>query len=205
MVSWWYFGLKYVTWRIPQSIYYMHICYVCNWRLKWKEHFSIGMSDMNLPLDGTLAPQTLHIQSNPYAAISYPLCQQCCRDTAHSQYIYINVKPWVPIPLPPDESYVIIIRDIIQRWQDINCTAHFQKCLSMLAVFFSLKNPQNQESIDWKKKNTITRVRWVNCICSTWIFYPSWLWRAICKWINRYTIEAADRLQMSSSGSRVFI
>lgn len=111
------------------------------------------------------------IWSNPFATISYPLCQQCCRGTAPSQYIYMNVKPWVPILLQVDKSYVIIIRDVIQRWQDINCTAHFQKCPSLLALRFFLT--QNPESIDSKKKNTITRVRWVNCICRIWIFYLS--------------------------------
>lgn len=157
------------------------------WLHKWKDQFYVEVSYVDLPLDGVLAPQT--IQRQPWAiccyCISYPLCHQCCSSTAHSQYIYMNVKTVSASPL--DKSCVIIISDNIQRWQEISCTAHIQKCLSLVALPFSFFF-QNQRSIDWK--NAITRARWVNYICCIGTLCLSWQQKAISEWINRYTTDA---------------
>lgn len=67
----------------------------------------------------------------------------------------------------PPQSCIIIISNIIQRWQDINCRAHFQKCSNLPLPFH---NHQNHKTIDWK--NAITRASRVNYIlqCTDIIF-----------------------------------
>lgn len=90
MVSWWYFGIKHVT-HNPTSPYVLCVS-INDWTLKWKEHFSTANSWHDSATRWHISSTNLiHTQSNPSATISYPL-QQCCRGTAHSQYIYINVK-----------------------------------------------------------------------------------------------------------------